>query len=387
MGENPTMPTTRPAAALVILVAAAATARSQAPAPEAPPAGAPATAPGAQASAPAPAPSAADSPQLANNVLFNSIVKLRLRPRIAAKVEQVVDMLNQKFVLKGNYYKDTGNRVRLQLDYQGAANGGSTMLQVCDGKTRWEYQRVMGMTKYAKLDVAAVLKKLEEPGLDEDFRSLVLTQLGFGGPEALLSGFVAAVGFDQFADQEVDGVPSYVLGGKWKDRSKLVDANNRQLSPTAPLPPYIPANIQVFIEKESLWPYRIEMRGAAPSMLAEDTRAIDPITKRPIGRALPQPKVDPTQITLRYTLLPESEIKPDEQFVFAPPRDATPVDETDTFMSYLDQGIQAKLNEKKVKEAAAEAAGEPAIRMPAMELGAPPPPISTGPAGSVPAPK
>ena len=279
-------------------------------------------------------------------------------------------MLNQKFELKGHYYKDTGNRVRLQLNLDGVAGNGSTMLQVCDGKILWEYQEVMGMKNYLKREITPILKKIEDPGLDDEFRAQVLTNLGFGGPEALLTGFVTAVGFDQFSDEVVDGVPSYVIGGKWKDRTGLFGPNDRPLPPTAPLPPYIPSNIRILIDKQKLWPYRIEMIGRAPTdMLEEDAREIDPVTKRPIGVRKAPPKVDPTNITLRYTLLPESEIKPDEQFVFTTPKNASNlVDETEQFLALLDRAIQFKLNEKQAKAAAEGAEGEGTIKTPAMEL-------------------
>lgn len=365
MGDNTIMPAIRPIAAVAITLILPLLVWAQVPVPDLAPAS---TAPPTQAPASAPVqPSAADSTQLASNVMFETIVKLRLRPRIAARVEQVVDMLNQKFELKGSYYKDTGNRVRLQLDFIGVGDDGSTMLQVCDGKILWEYQKVMGMKNYRKREIIPILKKLEEPGLDEQFRSQVMTQLGFGGPEALLSGFVTAIGFDQFAEEVYEGVPSYILGGKWKDRSGLFGPNDRPLAPTAPLPPYIPSNIRVFIDKVNFWPYRIEMIGVAP-LLIEDSREIDPVNKRPIGVRRPPPDVKPTNITLRYILLPDSEIKPDEQFVFTTPRDATNlVDETEQFLALLDQAIQFKLNEKKAKEAA-EGAAEATIKAPPLDL-------------------
>jgi len=357
MGDNPNMRANRPVAAMAITLILPFLAQGQVPVPDAAPAS---PAPGTQASV-----SAADSAQLANNVLVTTIIQLRLRQRIAARVEQVVDMLNQKFELKGSYYKDAGNRVRLQLDFVGAGDDGSTMLQVCDGKVLWEYQKVIGMKNYRKRDITPILKKLEDPNFDDEFRNQVMTQLGFGGPEALLSGFMTAIGFDQFADEVVDGVPTYILGGKWKDRNGLLGPNDRPLPPTAPLPPYIPSNIRVFVDKVKFWPYRIEMIGVAP-LLMEDTREIDPVSKRPIGVRRPQPKVDPTNITLRYTLLPESEIKPDEQFVFTTPRDATNlVDDTQVFLDTLDQMSTIKQNEKKAKDAAE---GEATIKAPPLDL-------------------
>ncbi len=365
------MPPIRPVAIAAILLIFPSFARSQDPAPTVPP---------AEASAPAPG-AVADSGQLARNTLFESIIKLHMRPRIAAKIDQTVDMLNQKFELHGSYYKDTGNRVRLQLETQAVGDKGlTTMLQVCDGKILWEYQQVLGVKYYRKQEVTPILKKLEDSGLDEDFKALIINSLGFGGPEGLLGGLQGTIEFNQFADNTVDGVPSYILGGTWKDRSRLVGPNDRPLTPTSPLPPYIPSNVQLFIEKATLWPYRIEMIGTVPTEMIEDVREIDKNTGRPIGVRKPQPKISPSKITLLYTLLPESEIKPDEQFVFTAPRDATNVvDETDTFLKGLDQAILFKQNEKRAKEAAGEAADAP-IKAPPLDLPTPPPtPIGAEP--------
>ena len=374
MSHNPTMPTIRPVAATAILLIFPVLAWSQ----EAAPAPTP-----EQASAPAPS-SAADSATLANNVLLEAVVKLRLRTRIAAKIEQTVDMLNQKFQLTGSYYKDTGHRVRLQLNLDGAKDSESTMLQVCDGKTLYEYQQVVGMKNYTKRDITPILQKLEESGLDDDFKALILNNLGFGGPEALLIGFQSTIGFNQFADKTPEGVPdavpSYVLGGTWKKRDGLFGPNDRPLPPTAPLPPYVPSNVQIFIAKDTLWPYRIEMIGKAPTDMLNEVQEYDKATGRPIGARRAPPKVEPSRITLLYTLLPESEIKPDEQFVFTIPRGGTqPIDGTDQFLSQLDQMIQIQQNEKRAREAAGEEA-ETMIKAPPLDLPSPTPaPIGGAP--------
>ena len=72
-------------------------------------------------------------------------------------------MLNQKFKLEGNYYKDTGHRIRLQLKLVGLGDTSSTMLQVCDGKVLWDFQKVLGMQSYRKREITPILKKLEDP--------------------------------------------------------------------------------------------------------------------------------------------------------------------------------------------------------------------------------
>lgn len=369
------MPPLRTLALALPLTLAIAPAGAQDPAAAPAPVAPPATPAAAQ-------PAPADSANLAKIVLFDTIVKLHARPRIAAKIEQVVDMLNQKFELSGEYYKDTGNRVRLQLGLVGVA--GSKMLQVCDGKTLWDYQEVLGMKRYEKKEIVPILKKLEDPNLDEVTRAIFVSQLGFGGPEALLAGLQQSVAFDQFAEVQVDGVATFKLGGKWVDRTQILGPNGRDLPPTAPLPPYVPSDIQLYIDKANSWPYRVEMFGKKESLL-KDERPIDPITKRPIGPKKPQTEVDPTAIILRYTLLPETSIKPDEQFTFSGPNDAP--DTTDALLQSLDQVIQFRINEKKAKEAAEAADAANPNAPPPFELPPNPAPTSNPAAPATPAPR
>jgi len=335
----------------------------------------------AQEPAPQPTPAAAippnDSTKFCKNVLSSSIIRLRLRPRIAAKIVEDVDMLNQKFSLEGKYYKDAGLRIRFELNLKGLGDANSTMLQVSDGKVLWEFNKVLNMQSYRRRDIVPILDRLKDPNLDDTFRMLIKTQLGFGGPEALLEGFMAKVAFDQFADEAVDGVQSYILGGTWVDRTGLMSLNDRPLAPTAPLPSYIPSNIRVFVDKETLWPYRIEMVGKAASMLQEDIRKIGP-DGRPEGLKKPAPKVDPSRITLRYTLLPEDPADFDKQFIWQPPREAASLveDDTEKFLAQLDQFIQIQINQKKA-EAAKSEGDQPLLKTPiepSLNPGGPEPP-------------
>jgi hypothetical protein len=338
--------------------------------------------PVALAQAPAPTPPAAtEAPTPAENQLDAATIKVRLMERIAAKVDQEVDMLNQRFKLEGNYYKDTNHRVRLQLKLVGLGDTGSTMLQVCDGKVLWDYQHVLNMQIYRKREILPILKKLEDPIFDDFFRSFIISQMGFGGPEAMLTGLRRAVKFDQVGDDKIDGVEVWVLGGTWKDRTNLLGPNERPLPPTAPLPPYIPSNVRVFVGKADGWPYKIEMIGNAPSLLQEDTRAIDPTSGRPVGQPRKPPKVDPSHIILYYKLLPVTELRP-ELFLFQAPADtsASVEDETEKFLAQLDQYIQMETARKKTEAMKAEGR-EPQHKAPPIEVKPDP---SAGGLGTVP---
>ena len=346
-GYIPTMPYSRIIPTLVIAWLIPQVTHGQAPNPAQPPT-TPAT---AQAFAPV-SPPANDPAVLAGNVLDTTAIQLRLRPRIAATIVQKVDMLNQKFRLEGNYYKDTGNRVRLQLDLVGLGDLGSTMLQVCDGKVLWEFRKVLGIQDYRRRDLVPILQRLENPALDDFFRSLVMTQLGFGGPEALVMGFQKSVKFDKFSDKTVEGMDCWVLEGAWRDRAGLTSPNEPPLNPTIPLPPYIPSNVTITIEKKTFWPFLIEMVGNPVPLISEDVRQYDPVTNKPIGPKKPAPKVDPSKIILRYTLLPDTEIKPEVNFAFSAPKDAPNfLDDTEPFLVALDGMIEGEIKRKKSEAA------------------------------------
>ena len=359
MGYIPTMPYTRsiPAAIITGLFSLVLLARAQEPAP-----------PQVPAPAPAPTPVPPGAPT-AEQYLDDATIKVRLMERIAASIEQKVEMLNQNFKLVGNYYKDTGYRMRLQLKLEGLGDTGSTMLQVCDGKILWDYQQVLKMQSYRKREITPILKKLEDPILDEFFRGAIISNLGFGGPEAMMTGLKKAVNFDQTSIDklDVDGtiLDVVIIGGKWRDRTGLMGPNDRPLAPTAPLPPYVPSNVRMYLGING-WPYKIEMIGEASSILLEDTRAIDPSSGRPVGQPRKPPKVDPSKVTLNYRLLPISEIS-EALFVFSAPSDvaATNVkDETEEFLAMLDQYIQSETNRKKAEAAKAEGESLPPIRLP-----------------------
>ena len=306
-----------------------------------------------------PAPPVATGQPVAESRLDWAQVQIRERLRIAAKVEMDVDMLNQKFKMEGNYYKDEtdplNRRMRLQLNLIGLGDTDSKMLQVCDGKVLWDFQQVLNMQSYRKREIVPILKKLDDPALDASFKIMITSSMGFGGPEAMLSGLRKSVGFDQIGDATLDGLDVVVIRGTWRDRANLLGPNERALPPTADLPSYIPKNVAVYLGKLDGWPYKIEMIGRAP-LLMEETREFDPVTRRPIGRPIKPPKVDPTRVTLRYTLLPTTEITPG-LFNFEAPANvaATSVkDDTKEFLDGLDQYIQMELAKKKVEAAKAE---------------------------------
>jgi outer membrane lipoprotein-sorting protein len=327
---------------------------------------------------------AEEPPADAEKTIDAAIAKLRALKSISADLIQKVDLLREKFEITGQYLKSTGDLTRLELRVAAPTDSASVMLQVCDGKTLWDYSQVLDSQSYRKLDIVKVRKKLADPVIEDQVREQVLAQIGFSGPEALLTGMRRSVKFNQKADGEVNGRKVWVIRGQWKSIQGLMGPNQQPLPPTAPLPAYIPSNIALYIDQETGWPHKVEMIGNAPSLLQEDTRRIG-LDGRPIGAKTQMPKVEPSRITLSYENVKlNTELKP-ELFAFQAPPDAKGLtDGTDELLNFLDSVIQAETARKRAEAAKADPLVGGTIEIPKSSPtpSTAPPPLTPTPGGA-----
>ncbi len=283
----------------------------------------------------------------AEKTLDDSIARVKKFASFSADVVQAVDMLSQKFEIKGKYLKAPGNRVYLKLAVTGLGDTPATTLQVCDGTTLWDFQQVLDTQSYRKLTITEIFRKLADPVLDAPIRESVIARLGFAGPESMLVGLRKSVRFEMKSDETLDGKKVWLIRGPWKDRAGLFGPNQQAVPATEPLPPYIPSNVAVWIGQEDGWPMKVEMVGNPPSMLRQDSRRMGP-DGRPMGAKVTTPKVEPSKITLRYLDLKLDPEIPAETFAFSAPPDARNVaDGTEEFTNFLDQAIQSETARKK----------------------------------------
>jgi hypothetical protein len=315
-----------------------------APVPKAP-AGAPAgpAAPGEQPQEP---------PTEAERLIDVAIKQVAGLKSVAADILQSVEMLKQKFDVKGKYLKAPSSRIYLKLTISGLPDASGTMLQVCDGVTLWDYQQVLEQQFYRKMTVQPVLERLNAPEIDAKTREQVMTQMGFAGPEALLLGLRKTIKFDQKESGEIEGKPSWVLRGTWRSRSGLIGPDQRPLPLTGPLPPYVPSTVTLYLGQKDGWPYKIVMVGKVPSIL-QDNRRIGP-DGRPIGSRSSIEKVEPSRIEMVYSnvqINPEIRV---EEFAFQAPPNAQVEDTTETIIKGLDQAIQIQAMQKRSEAARQE---------------------------------
>jgi outer membrane lipoprotein-sorting protein len=292
-------------------------------------------------------------PPTEGDLLVDALLKkLTALRSVSADVTQQVDMLDQKFTIKGRYLKAPEHRIYLQLTVSGLPDATGTMLQICDGQTLWDYQHIIDAQSYRKIEVGQVFEKLKSPDLEETLREQIISQLGFAGPEELLKGLRKSVRFTQKESGVLDGRPVWILRGEWRNRDGLLGPNQQPLPRTASLPAYVPSLVIVYIDKDSAWPYKITLVGKVPSILI-DTRPLGP-DGRPIGARSSIQEVKPTRIDLTYDnvkLNPDLKI---DEFVFQAPPGAQVENNTAAIVGMLDQAIQVAIAKKKAEAAKAE---------------------------------
>ena len=291
----------------------------------------------------------AEPPTEAEVQLDAAIKQITALKSISADVAQKVEMLDQKFRVEGRYLKAPNDRVYLRLDVIGLPDAAGPMLQVCDGKTLWDYRKILESQSYQKLEVSEIFAKLRSPELDDAIRKQVGSQLGFSGPEELLAGLRRTVRFDQKESGTLDDKEVWVIRGTWKNRNGMLGPNQQPLPPTVGLPAYVPSLVTVYVGKNDGWPYKLVMVGKRDTVMLDNRKIVD---GKPVGRpAQGKEKMDPTRIELTYANVkfnPELQL---EEFVFEAPRDARVEDNTQAVATMLDQAIASRAAQKKAEAA------------------------------------
>jgi hypothetical protein len=301
----------------------------------------------------APAPEAPPQPPTeAEKLIDLAIKKVAGYSSVAADMIQNVDIIKQKFAVKGRYLKGPSSRIYLKLSVTGLPDSSGTLLQVCDGETLWDYQQILESQSYRKMSIKPVLERLRSPDIDAKTRDVFMSQIGFTGPEALLVGLRKSIRFDQKEEGELDGKPVWILRGTWLNRNGFVGPDQRPLPAMGPLPAYVPSLATLYLGKNDGWPYKLVLVGKMSSIL-QDPRRVGPDGRLAAARSSVE-KIDPSKIELVYSnVLLNPKLKP-EEFAFQAPPNANVEDTTEIILKGLDQAIQYQAMQKRT-EAAREA--------------------------------
>ncbi len=306
----------------------------------------------------------------AERLIDDAISQIAKLDSVAADFVQTVEMLNQRFTIKGRYLKAPDWRIYLQLTVAGADDTKITMLQVCDGETLWDFQKVLDSRVFTRLAINPILKRLASPDLDQKTKDMTITKMGFAGPESLLVGLRKYYKFDSTEKEEnlADGPAVWVLRGTWSRASSLLGPDARPLSPRGVFPPYIPGVATLYLGKADYWPYKLVLAGEQPSV-PFDTRRRG-LNGEPIGARSSIEKLEPTRVVLTYWDVKLRAAIPDDQFRAPKPSGAAADDRTETIIKDLDQALSIEVERKK-REAVRE---EEPLQGPPIEIEIPPTP-------------
>jgi hypothetical protein len=145
------------------------------------------------------------------------------------------------------------------------------------------------------------------------------------------------------------------------------------------LPAYIPSQATVYIGKEDGWPYKVRLAGRQPTVLY-DTRRTGP-DGRPVGTLSSIQKIEPSVVTLTYSIVTlDPKFKADD-FELRVPATARVEDSTEMVLSELEQMIQATIAAKKAETAKTEPLLPETIEIPRT-----PPPVNDATAAPKPPP-
>ena len=314
----------------------------------------PSQSPAATPSAAAPADKPEEPPTEAELTIDEAIKKVAAVKAVSADLVQDVKMLGQTFQIKGRYAKAPAARIYMKLDVVGLPGSTGTMLQVSNGEVLWDYQKIFDNRSYRKLSVKPILERLQAPEIDKDLREQIMSSLGFVGPEALLVGVRKSIRFDQKEEGELDDKAVWIVRGGWRDRTGLTGPDQRPVPAIGKLPPFVPSLAALYLDKETGWPYKLDLTGR-PDSAVIDTRQIGLDGQR-IGSKSSIERQAPSSIRLVYSNIQFDPPLTAADFAFQAPPDADVVDNTDVLLGSLNKAIEFQAQRKSIE--AANAAGD-----------------------------
>ncbi len=305
----------------------------------------------AQTPSATPPPAAETVATEAEKLIDEAIIRLKALPSVRADVRQEVDMLDQKFVVEGEFLKAPNYQVRLNLQIKGLPDTKGRMQQVSDGAVLWDYSDILDQRYYARMDLKRILDRLNSPEFEADVRAVFIQgQLGLSGPQTLLEGLRQAVTFDVKQEGVLDGVEVWILRGRWNDAA--AQQLGLQLPPMAPIPSYVPSLATVWLGKADGWPYQVLLQGKkAPEIARERKIQLGP-DGRPAGSIVREEQA-PSRFMLKYTNVQLNPEIPVGSFsFFVPPGDeANVVDATENLLGQLEMASRTIIAAKQQEAA------------------------------------
>lgn len=246
--------------------------------------------------------------EAAKQLLAAASERLAQHNAVRADLIERVSVGDHSFTAKGSYLQGRDLQMKLSFTLEYGGNQGS-LLEVCDGQILWTRHDIGNQPQITRRDVRQILEAVRKAGNRPEH--ILIGDLGLGGVASLLAAFQTDLEFSDPQEDVIDGRPVYILQGRWSDAYLTrwgIDKN----ADREDLPPLLPEVAHVVLDKETLFPRRIEFL-----------------------KRLPERKVRKPMLSLEFVNVVVNPPVSDEDFQFIPPDRPTPVDVTNLYLQQL----------------------------------------------------
>ncbi|WP_145260908.1 LolA family protein [Calycomorphotria hydatis] len=179
---------------------------------------------------------------------------------LRARIIEQVQVGSARYQAEGSYAQARGNRIRVELEVLSGNIPGS-LLQVCDGDILWSTYHTGDVKRVVRRDVREILRVAKDRG--PSVNNILISELGLGGLPAMLAAIQQFNDFEPLESVELKDKDFYHIKGRWK--AGLVEEWTKPAGGTAPQAIHIPDFVEVFVEKEQMFPYRVRYWKIDPS--------------------------------------------------------------------------------------------------------------------------
>lgn len=240
-------------------------------------------------------------------LLEQARTKLAEYQSIKAELTERISFQDHFFVAHGSYVQGKRNQVLMEMTVNLGSNRGA-LLEICDGNILYTRHDIIDQTQVTRCDVQKVLQAAQQTG-SRFSESTRIADLGLGGISGILAGIAADMNFKAPVEDELDGAPVYIIDGQWNDEFLSRFKNDPKTAPQdVQLPRFVPEQIRIILQKDSLFPRRITYlkrnpggKITSPMLILEFTNIVFNIkvTNQQFEYVV-DPKHPPTDITESY---------------------------------------------------------------------------------------
>lgn len=145
-------------------------------------------------------------------------------------------------------YVSRGEQVRLELQVRLGGNAHGSLLEVSDGDILWSLTEIAGNKQVTLRN----LKQIQAAVTEQPLATTWKTELGLGGLPGLMNSLNRTMQFQDVKESGEGSSRFLVIKGKWTPEAlaRWQRPNDKDL------PPYIPDQLRIYLDPETLFPHR-----------------------------------------------------------------------------------------------------------------------------------